>query len=301
LGPADILSPETSVQDRLQTTVFLTTLFHVVLVLGVTFGAPPAPDPGRVPTLDVLLVSEDMPASERNDQARYLAQRTQEGAGNMDKQERSRMPSANGDPDDSMGEIDGTGRATALAGPTGGEASVLAAAPGRGELVYMADANEGSLATRPREMHAGAATPMPSATDDTDLRLKGPRSRELLVTASTRESRVAVYLDSWRRKVERVGTLHFPDEARRRNMNGSPVLEVVLRADGRLAEVWVRRSSGHVELDQAAIGVLKLASPFDPFPRSIASHHDTLRFAYEWQFLGGTTTGSTVSIAADTE
>jgi periplasmic protein TonB len=301
LGPADILTPETSVRDRLQTTVFLTALFHMVLVLGVTFSTPPVQDPNKIPTLDVLLVSEEMPASERNDQARYLAQRTQEGAGNMDKPERSRMPSANGSPDDSVGEIDGTGKASALDGPTGGEASILAAGRGRGELVYMANANEANVTTRPRKVHAGAATPMPSATDDADLRLKGPRSRELLVTASTRESRVAVYLDAWRRKVERVGTLHFPDEARRRNLRGSPVLEVVLRADGGLAEVRVRRSSGYVELDQAAVRVLKIASPFDPFPRSIASHHDTLRFSYEWQFLGGTATGSTVSIAAGTE
>lgn len=298
---SDILRPETSVKDRMLTTGFLTCLFHLVLVLGVTFGAPRIADNGQVPTLDVLLVAEDMPASDRNDDARYLAQRTQQGAGNMIRPERSQLPTATGDPQDSIGETDGMATAEHLAGPTGGEAGILAATGPRGELVYMADASAGSLASRPREMHAGTASAEPGKTDDRDLRLKGPRARELLVTASTRESKVAVYLDAWRRRVERVGTLHFPDEARRRNMNGSPVLEVVLRANGQLGEVWIRRSSGHPELDQAAVNVLKMASPFDPFPRTIAMRHDTLRFAYEWQFIGGSSAGSTVGVPAGTE
>ena len=166
---------------------------------------------------------------------------------------------------------------------------------------YMADAMETGATLRSRESVVGTTTPLPSARTDHDLRLKGPRARELLVTPSTRASTVAVYLDSWRRKVERIGTLHFPNEARRQHMSGSPVLEVVLRSDGRLAEVWIRRSSGHAELDQAAIGVLKMASPFDPFPASLAAGHDTLRFAYEWQFIGGASAGSLVSSMPDTD
>jgi protein TonB len=295
---SDILRPESSVKDRMLTTVFVTCLFHLVLVLGVTFGAPAMMNNGQVPTLDVLLVSTDLPESDRNDDARYLAQRTQQGAGNMIRPERSRLATSSGDPQDSIGETDGVAVAERLVGPAGGEASVLAAKGPRGELVFMADASDGSLDSRPREMRAGAAAAEPARSDDDDLRLKGRWSRELLVTASTKESQVAVYLDAWRHRVERVGTLHFPDQARRRHMNGSPVLEVVLRSSGQLGEVRIRRSSGHAELDQAAVSVLKLASPFDPFPRAIAQRHDTLRFAYEWQFIGGSSAGSTVAIGA---
>jgi len=301
MARSDIPPPETSVSDRLLTTVFLTALFHLIVVLGVTFQAAAPPDVGRVPSLDIMLVSEELPESRTNDEAQYLSQRTQQGAGNMDKPGISRTPAPGDTAAGVTGESTGTTTLHMLTGRPGGETALLAADAERGELVYMADAIETGTAIRSRESMVGAATPLPSARNDLDLRLKGPRSRELLVTPSTRASTVAVYLDSWRRKVERIGTLHFPNEARRRHMSGSPVLEVVLRSDGGLAEVWIRRSSGHAELDQAAIGVLKMASPFDPFPASLAAGHDTLRFAYEWQFIGGASAGSLVSSMPDAD
>src|SRR5690606_10830398 len=103
----------------------------------------------------------------------------------------------------------------------------------------------------------------------------------------------AVYLDGWKRKVEQVGTLNFPARLRR-GQSGSPVLEVAIRADGKLEEALIRRSSGHAELDQAALTILKLATPFDPFPASLRARHSVLRYAYEWQFLGGVPVDSTV-------
>jgi protein TonB len=87
--------------------------------------------------------------------------------------------------------------------------------------------------------------------------------------------------------VERVGTLNFPNEARRRGMSGNPVLEVAISADGSLDQVLVRRSSGHRELDNAALVIVRLASPFDPFPPAMRERYPQLRFAYEWQFLNG--------------
>jgi protein TonB len=120
-----------------------------------------------------------------------------------------------------------------------------------------------------------------------------------VVTPNTRESDVAVYLDAWKRKVERVGTLNFPLEARRAGLSGSPVLEVAVRANGVMEDIVVRRSSGHAELDQAALAILKLSTPFDPFPRELHERHDVLRFAYEWQFIAGELVQSSVR-AADT-
>jgi len=51
--------------------------------------------------------------------------------------------------------------------------------------------------------------------------------------------------------------------------------------------VIVKRSSGRKDIDQAALSILRLASPFDPFPAELRKQYDELRFAYEWQFLGG--------------
>jgi protein TonB len=74
------------------------------------------------------------------------------------------------------------------------------------------------------------------------------------------------------------------------------VVEVGIAADGKLDRVLIRRSSGNAELDQAALEILKLASPFDPFPPQLAKQYRVLRFAYEWQFSGGRAASGTVSV-----
>jgi TonB family protein len=138
---------------------------------------------------------------------------------------------------------------------------------------------------------------MASNDDGIELRMRGESKNQLWIAADTRESDVAVYLDSWRRKIERVGTMNFPDVARRQKLSGTPVIEVTIGADGKLLNTVVRRSSGHAEIDEAAMRILKLAAPYDPFPSALNAKHDEIRIAYEWQFLGGASPGSSVFYA----
>jgi len=133
--------------------------------------------------------------------------------------------------------------------------------------------------------------------DGVMLRMRGEARQQLWIAADTKESDVAVYLDSWRRKVERVGTVNFPEVARRERHSGTPVIEVTIGADGRLLQSIVRRSSGHADIDEAAMRILKLAAPYDPFPGELSARHDEIRIAYEWQFLDGDAQGSSVYYA----
>lgn len=281
--------------DRLLVTLFLAGLFHLIVILGITF-APPRRDDSLVPTLEVLLVAETLPEALANERASYLAQRTQQGSGN--DADTTRQPGAVGAAEESPGDIDGSAGVQSMSSPAGGEASILTGSD-RGSR-FIADAMDPSatLPTLPQRSLAGDHSPLAGVDDDSDLRLRGTERRELLVTPSTRSSDVAVYLDAWKRRVEQVGTLHFPNEARRRDLSGNPVIEVALAANGNLMNVQVRRSSGHAELDSAAIAILKLATPFEAFPEELAARHDVLRFAYEWQFVGGRLAGSAVEVPA---
>jgi len=290
-----------SVDDRLTVTLLLTGLFHLIIILGITFSVMTRDDNGATPTLEVLLVSEALPESAENDQARYLAQRTQQGAGNVMESARSQLPTLSNSPLDNPGELDGSSVQDPFAGPSGGEAEQLVSTADSSGASYLADAESPAAveAEAPRQLLAGAETTLPSSEDDAALRLKGPQRRELMVTPSTRESAATLYIDSWRRRVERVGTLNFPNQARRSGLSGNPVIEVALSSDGRLADMRVRRSSGHPDLDQAALQILRLSAPFEPFSRELAARYDVLRFAYEWQFVGGELTGSSVRLPAD--
>lgn len=276
------------VRDRLVTTAFLAALFHGVVILGITFGA--ASGSGAAPGLQVLLVSDEVPEADRNDDATYLAQRTQLGSGTAASARTPRSQARAGAPQPELRPVE---RADA-------EERVLTASAHSGTMRYL------GTEQAPRHQPKAAPAPLPTeapnavAGEDPDSsELAGKERAELWITPDTRESSLAPYLDAWRRKIERLGTLNYPAAARQASGTTSPVLEVAISADGQLASAVVRRSSGSPALDAAAISILKLASPFEPFPRELATHYRVLRFAYAWEFAEGRTAHGTVTAPAD--
>lgn len=114
---------------------------------------------------------------------------------------------------------------------------------------------------------------------------RAERPRRKFISASTKEFRYASYMEAWRAKVERVGNLNYPDQARREKLSGSLILDVALNKDGSINRITVRKSSGHKVLDDAAIRIVELASPFAPFPDHIKEDTDILHITRTWQFL----------------
>ena len=110
-----------------------------------------------------------------------------------------------------------------------------------------------------------------------------PRVRRL-TSASTREAFDAQYLDGWRRKVERIGNLNYPEEARKRKLYGSLRMLVVIRPDGSLERVGILKSSGHKLLDDAAKRIVRLAAPFAAFPPELRKHADRVEIIRTWRF-----------------
>jgi protein TonB len=95
------------------------------------------------------------------------------------------------------------------------------------------------------------------------------------------------YLQAWERKVEQIGTLNFPEEARRLNLTNGPILDVAVRADGSVHSIRLMRSSGHPALDQAARRIVELAAPFAPFPKELRHQYDILHIVRKWRFEHG--------------
>jgi protein TonB len=282
--------------DRLTVTLFLAALLHLILILGISFAPPPAGS-GDVPTLEVLLVDNPLPDSRANPGADYLAERTQKGSGNS-PDGTTRQPSAGSGPETLQGAPEGGAELPAPEGRTGGNGELLTGHGGKTRFVAEAAEPDAARPMLPREVLAGSNVPFAGMDPDAELQLKGAPRRELVVTPNTQTSDVAVYLDAWKRRIEQVGTVNFPNAARRSKLSGNPVIEVVLASSGGLVRADVRRSSGYGELDAAAMDILKLASPFEPFPEELAARHDVLRFAYEWQFVGGRLAGSAVTVPA---
>jgi periplasmic protein TonB len=285
--------------DRMLTTCFLAALIHGIVILGVTFSSTGSEAQGdEAAALEVVLVNDQAPSVATNPNARYLSERNQKGSGNTLKRERALIPKSSLMPVERSGIPSGDGLAAHQSGTDAGDDELIATHMPAQKIFYFAASTAAKESSQlPLLLEKRPDLGMTPNDDGVQLRMRGEATQQLWIAADTRESDVAVYLDSWRRKIERVGTMNFPDVARRQKLSGTPVIEVTIGSDGKLLQTVVRRSSGHAEIDEAAMRILKLAAPFDPFPGDLATKHDEIRIAYEWQFLGGASQGAGVFYA----
>jgi len=277
------------VRDRLFVMLFLAALAHGLIILGVTFNSALG-DKGGAPGLEVLLVSDEVPEADRNDSATYLAQRTQLGSGNT----RDAVAPRNRASSIPIPRQEGTPEGNSLA-PKGGDVTgaqedrVLTTTAWKARVQYLADeGSRGDSKNRPLLLDQQTSDQPGPEEDQGPAELRGPKRDELWTTPDTKAATLAPYLDAWRHKVERIGTINFPSAARMlAQKKANPVIEVGIASDGSLVTNIIRRTSGSTELDNAALQTLKLAAPFDPFPPELAREHHVLRFVYEWQWTRG--------------
>lgn len=270
--------------DRLVAALFVVTFIHGLAILGVTF-APKSPEASPVrPTLDVSLVQTAIDPT-RPDDPRFLAQVTQRGAGNVDEADRPESVLSAGEMMPSPGKVNANERELQTPGePEPLERLLVTRTSDFSAPDTTRPDSEFELRMDSRLLMAGSRI-----TDPLDIRSKrtavpSENRRQRFVSVDTQESLFARYVGEWRHKVEKVGTLNFPDHALPDAVPKNPILEVAINADGSLREIIVRRTSGHKLLDQAAMRILRLAGPFDEFPEEIHKEYDVLRFVYEWRF-----------------
>ena len=116
-----------------------------------------------------------------------------------------------------------------------------------------------------------------------DAYQKMPRRKH--IGARAKSAVEAQYLEDWRIKVERIGNLNYPIEARRQKVFGSLRLSVAINADGSLGPIEVSQSSGHRILDAAAMRIVKLAAPYPPIPGDILKEYkDGIYITRTWTF-----------------
>jgi len=110
------------------------------------------------------------------------------------------------------------------------------------------------------------------------------RPKRQFIGARAQEYRFALYVDNWREKVERIGNLNYPEEAKTKKVYGRLTLTVAIKDDGTIERVDVNKSSGHKVLDEAAKRIVFLAAPFARFPEDIAKDTDILEITRTWTF-----------------
>lgn len=273
--------------ERLSATLALSLVAFGVLILGVGFARDAAAP--VTPTLDVILT--ETRSDEPPKDADFIAQADNQGGGDQERAERPREEQLAPVPKPEPGLAPET--LVAQAPPPEPEPTPrLLTTTGASDRALPLPKDQRD--TRPSALPQGRELieqnlEMARLAAEIERRqeLLAKRPKRKFVTASTREYEYATYLRAWVAKVERVGNLNYPDEARRRGLGGRLVLTVAVRRDGSIEEIVLNRSSGLGVLDQAAMRSVRLAEPFPPLPVTRETV-DVLHITRTFDYLNGT-------------
>ena len=114
---------------------------------------------------------------------------------------------------------------------------------------------------------------------------KGKQSglRVRQISSRTKDYEYRSYFEAWRQKVERIGALNYPKEAKLGNF-GSLRLTVSINQDGGIHDIVVEKSSGSKALDEAAIRIVRLGEPYASFSDRMRNEVDILNITRTWKF-----------------
>jgi protein TonB len=266
---------------------FISVFIHSLVLLGVTFVYPDASKAFREKAMDIILVNAK--SARKPSDAQALAQSNLDGGGNTDENRRAKTPlppthqQTEGDAVQQMQrrvqELE-TAQQKLLAQAKSlrnvAAANTVAEQPSPAPSVSGLDLAESARAMARLEGEIAKTA---------DEYSKRPRKK--FVGARTEEYALAAYLDAWKQKIERVGTLNYPEEARGK-LYGAVVIFVELSAeDGSLYNAEISKSSGHKVLDQAALRILRMSAPFGAIPKQGLGGATVLSFARTWYFTQG--------------
>ena len=275
--------------ERFGFTVFLSACIHAMVILGVGFTY--LEEINSAPTMEITLAqyrSEVAP-----EQADFLAQENQTGSGTLQEVKAPSTPFTSEFNADIIQEVSPVRQAMAARRNTANtDIEVLTALQ-----------SDQALEQNPDEESAEAENPEGDDVTQEDLSLaiaslqaqldlqretyaRRPR-KYTISSASTQKSHDALYLDSWRKRIESVGNLNYPQAARQQQIYGNLRLLVALNPDGTLNEVLIMQSSNSAVLDRAAVEIVNLAAPFEPFPEELRGQYDILEIIRTWRFQEG--------------
>lgn len=265
-------------------TIFFALLFHGIVILGITFISEPSAKQKIPPSLDVILVNTSN--SETPDKADYLAQTSQDGGGNSEEKLRRTdlfsAPTLSTEP--GMAQLQAARQQTSIKKQLAQKAFITQQ---QSDFKVESQKNSNNKEVleqilKPQQKNERAAR----LAEELSLTLQefAKKPKEKFLNSRTKEYVAARYMRGWIDKVERLGNADYPDAAIRAKLSGTLILDVVINADGTLQAINLRRSSGHKILDDAAKRIVKMSSPFAPFPAKLLKQADVIHITRSWEF-----------------
>ena len=281
-------------RERFRFMIFLSACAHALLVLGVGFTY--LTDTNNEATIEVTL-AQYRSQIQPND-ADFIAQENQTGSGSQHEATVPSSPFLSDLNDADINEVRPAPEAQVL-NETPEQPNLTALTSINAEQVIAqqrnAPAQDEKQALSERSCSEEISLAIASLQAQLDLQQQAfarqPR-KYTLSFASARKSHEASYLDSWRRRVEAVGNINYPVQARQQQVYGNVRMLIALNASGQISETRIIQSSGESLLDQAAVDIVNLAAPFEPFPEELKAEADILEIVRTFRFHEGNTLSS---------
>ena len=271
--------------DHLGFFVFVAFALHLMVILGITF----ANDGSDYVTPQLEVTLAQFRSSEAPEDARFVAQANQAGSGTLAERAELTTRRQAEFSDNRIRELGGAPLETQVQPQRREDAIVTTIGNAVDQIVQNPQEEEPepvpSAAIDPEIRKLSESIASLEARLDEQQQAYAERPRVKRLTAlSARAAVDAAYLHNWRTKVEAVGNRYYPDASRRLGIYGDLRLLVAIRYDGSIENIEVLSSSGHTVLDEAAIRIVRMAAPFEPFPQELRKTTDTLEIIRTWKF-----------------
>jgi protein TonB len=273
--------------DRLGFTLMIAALVHLALILGVGFSYVKPEQISQ--TLEITLAPFKSDKAPKD--ADFLAQENQQGSGTLDKKAVPKTTEVAQFQDTQINKVTPPPAAKPVVKQEAPKTAVATKAQAPQKTVAKRDEvkpeepKKAAPTIDSEQLNSEIASLEAELSTEQQAYAKRPKIHRLSA-ASTMRDKGAWYKEDWRKKIERIGNLNYPEEARRQQIYGSLRMMVSINHDGSLHEVLILESSGQPLLDQAAQKIVRLAAPFAPFTGDL-SEFDRLEIIRTWKFARG--------------
>ena len=275
-----------NVADRFSIALFFAISVHVFLVMFVGFDFE-LPSP-KAKTLEITLVQHK---TQKSEEADFIAQANQLGSGTeLRKQKLTTTEDARFIADDIYEITPPVQPQIASSQPKVDTRTI--STKNQKAVFKVIDESSNEAKTLAEQFLGETQIPSHLTTDIATLEAlldkqrqayaKRPRIRRL-TSVSAKAAIDAQYLDDWRRRIERIGNIHYPSAAKRDKLYGQLRLAVMIQPNGYVENIEILQSSGIRVLDDAAMRIVRLAEPFTSFPSEV----DKLEIIRTWPFIPG--------------
>ena len=211
--------------DRLPPMLFLAALVHGILIIGITFNAVFDSLPSNTVSLEVTIVADPDKSYDRDDNAAYLAQASQQGGGNTDESARPGAPAKSNVPVDNIGDLDARDLRDATRHQESSDQLLTTRANRDRQVSDKPRDDPQADDSRAAYLEAGVDTTLPLPQEqEANFLVRDQNRQPVMLSADTRESSIAGYVDRWKRKIELVGSKYIPEQAGLSGLTGSPTL-----------------------------------------------------------------------------